>query len=108
LYTRTAIFEGETSAAKEDAFFAQVTERLVPIWRRMPNVVDLRVYRPIRRDDGAPHIVLVQEIDYASLESLDEAMKSPLRVPARAITEELMRSINGRVYHIVSRRAEKD
>jgi hypothetical protein len=108
LYTRTAIFEGEASAANEETFFLRVTERLVPIWRRMPNVVDLRVYRPVRRDDGAPHIVLIQEIDYASLDSLDEAMTSPLRAPARAITDELLQSISGRVYHVISRRSEKD
>ena len=106
MYTRTAIFEGQGNAFDEEAFFLGVMERLAPIWRQMPNVVDLRIYQPVRRDEGAPHIVLIQEIDYESSESLDEAMTSPLRAPARAVTEELLQPIKGRVYHVISRRSD--
>jgi hypothetical protein len=106
LITRSAIFEGEFETGSEQEFFAGVVARLVPIWRKMPNAVGLRVYRPIHRDDGAPRIVLIQETDYPSAEAFDVAMESPLRVEARAITGDLLKSFKGRVYHVVSERSD--
>jgi hypothetical protein len=108
LITRTAIFEGEASSEGIEAFFKGVTERLAPIWRRMPHGNTVRVYRPHHHDDGAAPIVMIQEIDYPSREAFDEAMKSSLRPQARAVTEELLQLVKGRVYHVVSRRIESD
>jgi hypothetical protein len=107
LITRTAIFEGEAPAQGMDAFFKGVVERLLPIWRRMPHGETVRVYRPHDHDDGAPPIVMIQEIDYPSQEAFDEAMKSSLRPEARAVTMDLLEMVKGRVYHVVSGRIEK-
>jgi hypothetical protein len=107
LITRTAIFEGQGSAKEMDAFFKGVTERLLPIWRRMPHGGTVRVYRPHDHDEGAPPIVMIQEIDYPSQEDFDEAMKSSLRTEARAVTMDLLGMVKGRVYHVVSGRIEK-
>ena len=108
LITRTAIFEGEARPEGIEAFFKGVTERLAPIWRKMPHGNTVRVYRPQQHDDGAPPILMIQEIDYPSREAFDEAMKSSLRPQARAITEDLLRLVKGRVYHVVSLRIEND
>jgi hypothetical protein len=108
LITRTAIFEGEGKPEGVEAFFKGVAERLAPIWRRMPHGDTVRVYRPHDHDDGSPPILMIQEIDYPSPEAFDEAMKSPLRPQARAVTGELLGLVRGRVYHVVSRRIEND
>jgi hypothetical protein len=108
LITRTAIFEGEAAPGGMEAFVKGVVERLLPIWRKMPHGDSVRVYHPQDHDDGAPPIVLIQEIDYPSQEAFDEAMKSSLRPAARAVTMELLPIVKGRVYHVVSRRLEKD
>ena len=108
LITRTAIFEGEATPEGMETFFKGVAKRLAPIWRRMPYGNTVRVYRPHHHDDGSPPIVMIQEIDYPSAEAFDEAMKSPLRADARAVTGELLQLVKGRVYHVVSRRVEND
>jgi hypothetical protein len=74
----------------------------------MPYGNTVRVYRPHQHDDGSPPIVMIQEIDYPTVEAFDEAMKSALRPEARAVTGELLRLVNGHVYHVVSRRIEND
>jgi hypothetical protein len=74
----------------------------------MPHGNTVRVYRPQQHDDSSPPIVMIQEIDYPSPEAFDEAMKSPLRPEARAVTMDLLRLVKGRVYHVVSRRIEND
>ena len=104
MFTRSAIFEGLIRPAFEDQFFTEVERRLLPIWRRLPHATEVRLFRPVIRDADAPSIFLVQEIDYPSLEAIDEAMASPVREAARAAHERLMHMYEGRHYHLISRR----
>jgi hypothetical protein len=104
MFTRYAIFEGTIAAGREDEFFRRVEERLVPLWRQMPHVQAVRVVRVEHRDDGAPPIAMIQEIDYPSLEAIAEALASPVWTRARAVTEEILDLFDGRFYHLVGRR----
>lgn len=104
MFTRYAIFEGTITAGREDEFFRLVEERLVPLWRQMPQAQAVRVVRVERRDDGAPPIAMIQEIDYPSLAAIDEALASPVRTAARAATEEILPLFDGRFYHLVGNR----
>ncbi len=47
---------------------------------------------------------MMQEIDYPSLEAIDEALASPIRTQARAVTEDIVKMFTGRFYHIVYKR----
>jgi hypothetical protein len=47
---------------------------------------------------------MIQEIDYPSLDAIEEALVSPVRTQARAVTDEIMALFDGRFYHVVSQR----
>jgi hypothetical protein len=99
--TRTAIFEGRVKPGHEEQFFNTVETRLAPLWRRFPNALDVRWLRVTGTDADAPPIAMIQQIDYPSLAALEEAIASPIRSEARAVTMELMKLFEGRFYHVV-------
>lgn len=102
--TRSAIFTGRIHTGREDEFFAIVESELLPVWRRMPGALAVRVYRPRRADPGSPPIVLLQEIDYASPEAVREAEASPIRAEGAPVVARLMTMVDGALHHIVSER----
>ncbi|ORC34000.1 hypothetical protein B4O97_14020 [Marispirochaeta aestuarii] len=101
MYTRSAIFEGRILPGKEDEFYSAVQERLLPAWRQMLHATDVRLFRPLRRDDGTAEVFLVQEIDYPSLEAIDEALSSPRREKASEALKSVQHLYEGRHYHYV-------
>ena len=104
MYTRSAIFEGRILPGKEEEFYAAARERLLPAWRQMLHATDVRLYRPVRRDDGTAEVFLVQEIDYPSLEAIDEALRSPRREAASEALSSVQHLYEGRHYHYVYRK----
>jgi hypothetical protein len=100
--TRTAIFEGRVRSGCETAFFTGIETRLAPLWPRFPHACNVRWLRTTALDPGSPGVVLIQQVDYPSLAALEEAIASPIRAEARAITLELMEMFEGRFYHVVS------
>ena len=102
MITRTAIFEGRIKPGCEERFFAGIEQRLAPLWRRFPHASNVRLLKVAAADADAPPIVMIQQIDYPSLAALEEAIASPVRAQARAVTLELMEMFEGRFYHVVS------
>jgi hypothetical protein len=72
------------------------------MWHEFPHASNIRLYRVASTDDGAPPIAVIQQIDYPSAAALEEALASPARQRARAVTLELMQFFDGRLYHVVS------
>lgn len=105
MITRTAIFEGRIRPGSEAQFFDGIEQRLAPLWRQFPNALAVRWWRTQQVDPGAPSIVMIQQIDYPSNAALEEAIASPIRNQARAVTLELMALFEGRFYHVVSEAA---
>ena len=101
MYTRSAIFVGKILPGREDEFYRAVEERLLPAWQQMPHATEVRLYRPIRQDDGAPEVFLVQEIDYPSLDAIDDALTSPRRAAAATAHHSVMHLYEGYHYHYV-------
>jgi hypothetical protein len=106
MFTRSAIFEGAIHEGQEDEFFRLVEEKLLPIWKRMPQAINVRVMRKTVSDAGSAPIFMVQEIDYPSMDAIEKALLSPVRVEGRAVTDQLMTMCNGRFYHLVYERIE--
>jgi hypothetical protein len=104
MFTRSAIFEGRIHAGYEEEFFRLVEEQLLPVWKRMPNAQEVRVMRTVNTDADTPAIVMVQEVDYPSMQAVEEALASPVRTEGRAITDEMMSMFDGRFYHLVYNR----
>jgi hypothetical protein len=102
MITRTAIFEGRIKPGLEQRFMQEVQERLAPIWRRFPHAHNVRLLTALTVDAEAPPIAMMQQIDYPSQAALAQALASPVRAEARALTLELMQMFEGRFYHVVS------
>ena len=101
MYTRYAIFEGTVHPGRADEFFRLVEERLLPLWREMPYA---QVVRGVETDPGAPPVAMILAIDYPSREAIAEALASPVRTRARAVTDELVKLFDGRFYHVIGHR----
>ena len=102
MLTRVAVFEGVVEPGKEDAFFAQVRERLEPIWRRFPHVQGVRVLRTQEADPGAIPIAMVLEMDFAGMDDLRDCLASDIKTKAHAATLEVLTPFTGRFFHFVT------
>ena len=102
MLTRVAIFEGVIEAGGEDAFFAQVHERLEPIWRSFPHVQDVRVLRTRQADPGAIPIVMVLEMDFVDMDAIHASLDSDIKTRAHATTLEVLKPFNGRFFHFIA------
>ncbi len=108
MYTRSAIFEGRILRGREEEFYRAVEDRLMPAWRQMLHALDVRVYRPVRQDENTPEVFMVQEIDYPSLNAIDEALASPRREAAAVAHQSIMHLYEGRHYHFVYQKLNTD
>lgn len=102
MITRTAIFEGHIKPGLEEQFRQEVRTRLAPLWGQFPHASNVRLFFIDQMDEGAPPIAMMQQVDYPSLAALEEALASPVRTKARALTLELLEMFEGRFYHAVS------
>lgn len=102
MITRTAIFEGRVQPGQEDAFFEGVEQRLAPLWQKLPHALDVRFFRVDDCDDAERPVAMIQQVDYPSTEAMQEAITSPARDAARAVTLELMEMFDGRFYHVIT------
>lgn len=107
MITRYALFEGSIKAGQTDAFRAAVLEKILPKWKQFPGALDVRVSFAESRDDGAPEYPMILAINYPDLAAVDAALASPVRLLARAATEEVLAEFfDGRIHHHVTRANE--
>lgn len=102
MLTRVAVFEGAIVAGGEDAFFDQVRERLEPIWRRFPHVLDVRVLRIREVDPGTIPVVMVLEMDFPDLGAIRASLASAIKTEAHEMTLEVLKPFSGRFFHFVT------
>lgn len=103
MITRYALFEGSIKPSQTDAFRAAVLEKILPKWQQFPGALDVRVSFAESRDDGAPEFPMILAINYPDLAAVDAALASPVRVQARAATEEVLTEFfDGRIHHHVT------
>jgi hypothetical protein len=102
MLTRVAIYEGTMEASAADAFFQDVRERLEPIWLSFPNVLAVRVLRVVKPDPDAEPTVMILEMDYPSVQALEDSLASDIKTRAHALTLEVLKPFTGRFYHLVT------
>jgi hypothetical protein len=101
MYVRCAFFEGKVQDGCEKQFADFVREKLVPLWTKFPGAVEVRVLRQIEADTPAPHYAMVLAIKYPTRAAIEEAMQSDVRAKSRAVTGELVKMFDGRIFHTV-------
>jgi hypothetical protein len=102
MLTRVAVFEGALEPGSDDAFFADVAARLEPVWRSFPHVQAVRVLRTTTADPGAIPVVMVLEMDFASMADIESCLASDIKTKAHAATLEVLKPFNGRFFHFVT------
>ncbi len=102
MLTRTAVYEGQIKAGREEEFFARVRNELEPIWARFPHVTAVRVQRMQSADEDARPIAMILEMDFPDMAAIEDCLASSIRPQAHAKTEEVMQLFDGRFYHFVA------
>ena len=102
MLTRVAVFEGALESGSEEAFFADVAARLEPIWRSFPHIQAVRVLRATAADPGAIPVVMVLEMDFASMAEIYDCLASSIKTKAHATTLEVLKPFTGRFFHFVA------
>jgi len=105
MYLRAAFFEGSIRPGCEEAFHRFVDERLVPLWTRFPGATRVEVLREVEAEDGSHRYPMVLQLTYPDREAIGRALASPVRHESRAVTQELLKMFDGRVFHVVYRHA---
>ncbi len=80
--TRVAIYEGTINPADADAFFKDVHDRLEPIWRSFPHVLDVRILRVTQPDADARPTVMILEMDFPSMQAIEQSLNSDIKTKA--------------------------
>lgn len=101
MYIRCAFFEGKVHEGCDQRFADFVREKLLPLWTRFPGAVEVRVLRQMESDTPAPHYAMVLAIKYPTLAAIEVAMQSDVRAESRAVTGELVKMFDGRIFHTV-------
>jgi heme-degrading monooxygenase HmoA len=94
---RCAFFRGRVSPGREAEFEALLTGRLLPLWRRFPGALEVRLLRPL--DADAPPLALVLSTRYPSLRAMRDALASDIRERTREPTRDLLAMFEGEVFH---------
>ena len=81
MLTRVAVFEGSLEPGSEDAFFADVTARLEPVWRSFPHVRRCGSCARSESDHGAIPVVMVLEMDFASMADIQAHLEAISQYP---------------------------
>ena len=102
MLTRVAIYEGTIDAAAADPFFDDVKRRLEPVWRSFPHVLDVRVLRVTKPDPDAEPTVMILEMDFPSMQAIEEALNSDIKTKAHALTIGVLKPFKGRFYHLIT------
>ncbi len=103
MITRYALFEGEVHEGQTEAFRAAVLAEILPVWRRFPGALAVRVTFADDRDAGAPAFPLILAIDWPDRATVDAFLDHPIRREGRAATEAVLsRHFTGRIHHHVT------
>lgn len=103
MITRYALFEGSVKAGHTPAFRKAVEDRLMPLWRQFPGVLEVRVMFGEDRDPGAPEFPLILGISYPDRATMEAALDSPARAQSRDVTGEIVAEFfDGRIHHHVT------
>ena len=103
MITRYALFEGEIKAGQEEAFRADVLAKILPLWKKMPGALAVRVGFAQSRDEGAPNLSMILAIDYPDLQAVKAVMASPERAASAQATQEVLTLyFKGRIHHHVT------
>ncbi|WP_310611862.1 hypothetical protein [Limnohabitans sp.] len=98
---RSAYLVGTVDESNRIAFDTHMSGPVLQAISTYPSIRNVRLRRLVRGEEGAPNLLMVFDLYFDSLESMDEALASPTRQAVRSIIAQGMSMFNGRVFHQV-------
>jgi antibiotic biosynthesis monooxygenase (ABM) superfamily enzyme len=99
---RQGFFDGRIRPGMEEAFYDHVADRMVPVWRSFPGLLELRVSTANSPENDVTYPLHTTFV-FPSDAALEAVLTSPERQESLARTKELMTMFDGRIYHVVTR-----
>lgn len=100
MYTRCAYFEGTVDPDNQEYFDSFIDREVVPIMRTFPGLRQLRILRPVWREEGAPNYYQQFELTFDSLEAIEHFLESDERKANVAKIAEVLPLFKGTVKHM--------
>lgn len=100
---RYALFFGTVDPENVEEFRRQIIEESLPMWRKIPGVLDVDIRFPVEADEGAPEMPVILHTCFATIEDMRAGLASPERDAAKAkVTKIVERYFTGAAYHYVT------
>lgn len=100
MYTRCAYFEGTVDRQDQETFNNFIDQEIVPIMRTFPGLRQLRILRPVWREEGAPHYYQQFELSFDSLEAIEHFLASKERAANVIKIQEILPLFKGTIKHM--------
>ena len=98
---RSAVLEGSVAEENRAHFDHHMATTVLAAIARYPGIREVRLRRPVEQESGAPPVYMVFDLWFDTLADMHAALASPIRQEVRARIGEVMKSFDGRVYHLV-------
>lgn len=109
MITRFALFEGHIKPDHIEAFRVAVLEKILPLWKKMPGALSVRICFEESRDKEAPSLPLILAINYPDLKAVENIINSDARAEASKATGDVLAMyFEGHIHHHVTQANEYD
>ena len=99
-YTRCAYFEGDVAPENQERFNNFIDEEVVPIMRTFPGLRQLRIYRPVWREEGALNLYQQFELTFDSEEDIEQFLASEERQANKDKLDQILPLFDGQIKHV--------
>jgi hypothetical protein len=99
-WIRTAFWLGAPKPGAEQQWREVITTELLPAFRAMPGVQNVKACWPDKREDDPPAIACQFILEFASRADLERMLASPERAAVRPRVQQAAALFEGRISHI--------
>ncbi len=103
MIVRTACLEGRVQPQDIDRLDVLVATEIVPLMKRFPGVLSVRVLRALSIEDDGPLLHLTFESAYESEDAMRKAFLDPVRQELKAKLSLITPMFIGRLFHITQK-----
>jgi len=97
---RTAFWHGAPKSGVEQQWRDVIVQTLLPAFRAIPGVHDVKACWPDKREDDPPRIACQFILEFASQADLERMLASPERAAVRPHVQRALALFDGHVSHI--------
>lgn len=100
MIARCVYLEGSIEVAKKMEFHQFLVNEIVPLMKRFPGVLSVRVMSALQIEDEGRNLCISFESLYPDLDAMKYAFAQPIRGELKQKLSEIMPLFKGRMFHI--------